>query len=100
MKYLGFIIKAGKGIRMDLKKVQAILEWEPLKSVQGVQSFLGFANFYRWFIKDYSEITAPLTALIRKESKEEGFLFTSQASTAFESDKTCSGNILLSKDEL
>ena len=83
MKYLGFIIEAGKGIYMDLKKVQAILEWEPLKSIQGVQSFLGFANFYCQFIKDYSEIAALLTALTKKESKEEGFLLTSQASTAF-----------------
>ncbi len=36
MKYLGFIIKARKGIHIDPKKVQAILKWEPLKSIQGV----------------------------------------------------------------
>ena len=46
-KYLGFIVKAGKGIRMDPAKVQAILEWEAPRSIKGVQSFLGFANFYR-----------------------------------------------------
>ena len=83
-KYLGFIIEAGKGIRMDPKKVQAILEWEPPRSVQGIQSFLGFANFYRRFIKVYSEIVAPLTALTTKESREGEFSLTPQALAAFE----------------
>ena len=45
-KYLRFIIEAGKGISMDLAKVAAICEWEALKIVKGVRSFLGFANFY------------------------------------------------------
>ena len=45
-KYLRFIIEAGKGISMDLAKVAAIREWEALKTVKGVRSFLGFANFY------------------------------------------------------
>ena len=45
-KYLRFIIKAGKGISMDLAKIAAIREWEALKIVKGVRSFLGFANFY------------------------------------------------------
>jgi len=31
-----------------------------------VQSFLGFANFYRRFIRDYSKITMPLSSLTRK----------------------------------
>ena len=82
-KYLGFIIEAGKGIRMDPKKVQAIYEWEAPSSVHGVRSFLGFANFYRRFIKAYSEIVTPLTALTRKESREGDFSLTSQALAAF-----------------
>ena len=45
-KYLGFIIEAGKGIRMDPAKVAAIREWEALRTVKGVRSFLEFANFY------------------------------------------------------
>jgi hypothetical protein len=49
-KYLSFIIKAGKGTRIDPKKIKAIKEWEAPKTVKGVQSFLRFANFYRRFI--------------------------------------------------
>lgn len=66
VKYLGFIIKAGKSITVDPSKVQAIVEWQPPTSVKGVRSFLGFANFYRCFIENFSEITAPLTKLTKK----------------------------------
>jgi len=39
--------------------------------VKGVQSFLGFANFYRHFIRDYSKITTPLSSRTRKEKAWE-----------------------------
>ena len=41
------------------------------KNVKDVQSFLGFANFYRRFIANYSAIAKPLTNLTRKEVKFE-----------------------------
>ena len=50
---------------MDPEKVKAIKEWEAPVNVKGVLSFLGFANFYRRFIKNYLELTAPLTRLTR-----------------------------------
>jgi hypothetical protein len=50
MKYLGFIIEAGKGVHMDPNKVKAILEWQTPTSTHGIQLFLGFANFYQHFI--------------------------------------------------
>ena len=40
--------------KMDPKKVEAIVSWEVLKTVRDVQCFLGFANFYRIFIMNYS----------------------------------------------
>ena len=46
MKYLSFIIKAGKALHMDLAKVKVIIEWAAPTIVKGVLSFLSFANFY------------------------------------------------------
>jgi len=48
---------------MDEEKIRTIKEWKEPINVKGIQSFLGFANFYRRFIKDYRKITAPLTSL-------------------------------------
>ena len=78
--YLGLIISTD-GIRMDPAKIKTILEWGTPTNVKDVQSFLGFANFYRRFIQDYSKIVAPLTALTRKDTK---FDFSDACWQAFE----------------
>jgi hypothetical protein len=64
-KFLGLII--GKdGIRMDPDKVKTIIEWQTPSCVTDVQAFIGFANFYRRFIRDFSKIITPLVALTQK----------------------------------
>jgi hypothetical protein len=68
-KYLGFIIKAGVGVQMDPEKVRAILEWEPPTTATAVRSFLGFVNFYRTFIRSYSNLMLPLTKLTHKDAE-------------------------------
>ncbi|KAI0994789.1 hypothetical protein K3495_g13393, partial [Podosphaera aphanis] len=68
VKYLGFIVRAGQGITVDPAKVKAILEWKAPNSVKGVRSFLGFANFYRCFVENFSEIAAPLIDLTKKDT--------------------------------
>jgi hypothetical protein len=70
-----------KGISMDPKKVQTILDWRTPCSVWDVQCFLGFANFYCKFIKNYSRVVLPLTELIQKNWL---FLWTTSTSNAFD----------------
>ncbi len=64
--FLGFIV-GRRSIQIDLKKVEAVTNWPVPITVKEVQVFLGFANFYRRFIKGYSKEAAPLTVLIRKD---------------------------------
>ncbi|KAF4301497.1 hypothetical protein GTA08_BOTSDO10546 [Botryosphaeria dothidea] len=68
VEFLGFIIRPGEVI-IDPKKVDSILSWPIPKNLREVQSFLGFANFYRRFIRDYAKLAEPLTRLTRKDTR-------------------------------
>src|SRR5215469_16900416 len=62
VEFLGTVIENGT-ITMDPGKVKAVKEWKTPTNKKGIQSFLGFCNFYRRFIKDYARIAKPLTTL-------------------------------------
>ncbi len=80
VSFLGHIISA-EGIKADLAKVRAIAEWPTPDSRKALQRFLGFANFYRRFIRNFSLVAAPLTALT---SPKVPFRWNSQAQEAFD----------------
>jgi hypothetical protein len=63
--YPGFLLSP-TGLTMDTKKVRVILEWPEPKKVKDIQSFLGFCNFYRRFIPEYSDKIIPLVRLTCK----------------------------------
>ncbi|KAJ3560359.1 hypothetical protein NP233_g10892 [Leucocoprinus birnbaumii] len=65
VEYLGYILSPS-GLKMSDDKIKIIKEWPEPKKVKDIQSFLGFANFYRRFIYNYSDIVVPLTRLTRK----------------------------------
>jgi len=53
-------------MKMDPVKIKGVMEWPEPKTVKQVQAFLGFTNFYRRFIRGYSELAKPLTRLTGK----------------------------------
>ena len=67
VEYLGHIVSA-KGVSMDMSKVKSVTEWPTPRSVKDVQQFLGFANYYRRFVADFSKLAYPLTVLTRKDT--------------------------------
>ena len=77
---------------MDPAKVTAIVNWESSTCVKDVQSFLGFANFYRRFIKGFSQLASPLTALTQKDIK---FDWSSAAEQAFQALKAAFTSALI-----
>ena len=79
MTFVGYLVSQ-EGIGMDPAKVSAVLDWTTPRTVKEVQSYLGFANFYRKFINNYSALTTPLTSLTRKTAK---FVWSPAAEEAF-----------------
>jgi len=68
VEFLGVVI-GPRGVEMQKEKVEGILNWTISKNIKEVQKFLGLANYYRRFIKDFAKIAAPLHILVRKEQK-------------------------------
>ena len=66
--FLGVII-GKEGVRMEKEKVQGVVEWLVPKNMKDVQKFLGLANYYRQFVKDFAKIAKPLHETMRKGKK-------------------------------
>ncbi len=94
--FLGYIVSV-EGMRMDPDRVQAVVDWPTPDSRKALQRFLGFANFYRRFIRSFSQLAAPLTALT---SIKTPFRWSSAAEAAFTKLKGCfvSAPILIAPD--
>jgi len=54
---------------MEKEKVRGVLEWLIPRCVKDVQKFLGLANYYRRFIKDFAEIARPMHRLVCKQER-------------------------------
>ena len=65
---MGFVVSE-EGLKMDPDKVQAILSWTIPRSAYEVRSFHGIVSFYRKFIKNFSQICAPIIDTFRGSGK-------------------------------
>jgi hypothetical protein len=66
-EYLGYTISP-KGVSIDPERVKTIQDWPLPRNVRDIRIFIGFMNYYRRFIKNFSRIVLPLTNLTKKES--------------------------------
>ena len=124
VNYLGMIIEAGQGVRVDPEKVKAILDWDfkDLCSKTAIRSFLGLCNYIRVFCHHASGVAELLTCLLKKDApldlgpeQEEAFerlkklavhapilgFFVPGRETKVETDASCNatGGIILQKQE-
>lgn len=84
--YLGFVVSSGD-LKMDQSKVASITSWPTPKSASEVRSFHGLAQFYRKFIRGFSEICAPMLDTIKGGHKVR-FQWAEAANKGFELLKT------------
>jgi hypothetical protein len=68
VEFLGLILSENH-VEMDPVKIEGVRGWPQPKNVKELQSFLGFINFYRRFIQDFSKVARPLHNLTKKDSK-------------------------------
>ncbi|XP_043069923.1 uncharacterized protein [Drosophila bipectinata] len=80
LRYLGYVLGDG-ALKTDPRKIAAIKEIEVPKNVRQLRSFLGTANWYRRFIQNFSEISAPLTDCLKRG---KGLQWTPEAEVAFQ----------------
>ncbi|WRX28627.1 Retrotransposon gag domain - like 10 [Theobroma cacao] len=85
VEFLGHVVSKD-GIQIDPKKVKAVEKWPRQTSVTEIRSFLGLAGYYRLYVKDFSQIVAPLTKLTRKDTN---FEWSDACENNFEKLKAC-----------
>ena len=81
IKYLGSIVDK-HGIKPDPDAVEAVLTWKSPKTEHQLMSFLGFANYYREFIKGYADKVYPMQQLMRHKGKK--FTWNNAAEESFQ----------------
>ncbi|GBG65121.1 hypothetical protein CBR_g49484 [Chara braunii] len=65
--YLGHVLD-GDGIKPEDSKIAAIRDWPTPRTLTELRSFLGLANYYRKFVRNFSTIAAPLRRMLKKEA--------------------------------
>lgn len=89
ISFLGFTAVAGKGLRMSDDKLEAMRTWDSPRCLRDLRSFLGLTNFYHDFVPHYSDVTAPLTDLTKKDAPWD---WTPRCQAAFDRLKSCLRN--------
>ncbi len=94
LDFLGHVLSKD-GLRVDPRKTAAIMEWPVPTEISHVRSFLGLANYFRKFLKDYAIMTLPLTRLLRKENSLK-WIWNDECQATFDQVKQalCSAPVL------
>lgn len=83
LKFLGHVV-GRSGIAVDPAKVEAIVNLSRPQTVREVRRVIGMISWYRRFVDGFSEMTGPLSALLRKGKK---FVWTDECEVAFQKIK-------------
>ena len=86
VSYLGHVISS-EGVSTDPEKICAVAEWRRPQNLSELKSFLGFASFYRRFVRNFASVAAPLHALSAlgpSKNQKKYFLFSQSWDSACE----------------
>ena len=91
VEYLGHVFSKS-GMAPNPSRVSAIKEWPRPQSSKDVRQFLGLANYYRRFVRNFSNIASPLNRLLQKTTS---FNWDSQCEDSFRELKYCLGDTII-----
>ena len=83
VEFLGDIVEKD-GVTMSKKKVESNLSWKAPRSVKDVQMCIGFANFYRRFIENFSKVGKPIMDTLRTKGDKKLLSWGPEQDKAFE----------------
>ena len=83
MNFLGYIVGTD-GVTMSKNKVESIMSWKAPRSVKDVQIFIGFANFYRRFIENFTKVCKPITDTLKTNGDKKLWSYGPEQDKAFE----------------
>jgi len=83
VEYLGLLCSK-RGVRINPKRIEAVLKIVPPRNIRGVRQFLGLSNYYRKFLERYAELVHPIQLLTSPKNR---FEWTEQCQKAFETIK-------------
>ena len=66
--FLGVVMGEGR-VEMEEDKVEGVLKWPMPQCMRDIRKFLGLANYYRRFVKDFAKVALPMNQLTRKDEK-------------------------------
>ena len=69
--FLGVVMGEEK-VEMEEDKVERVLKWPMPQCVRDIRKFLGLANYYRCFVKNFAKVALPMNRLTRKDEKWKG----------------------------
>ena len=70
MTFHGYIVSI-EGVKVDLRKTEAVRNWPTPLTPTNIRSFLGLVGYYKWFMESFASIESPLTTLTIKCKKFE-----------------------------
>lgn len=82
LRYLGFLLD-GEGLRTDPEKVAAMLNYPRPETVTELKRFIGLVGWYRRFLPFFSNLTAPMTSLMKGKRKSQKLIWSSEAEESF-----------------
>ena len=82
--FLGVVMGEGK-VEMEEDKVEGVLKWPTPQCVRDIRKFLGLANYYRRFVKNFAKVALLMNQLTRKDEK---WKWGEEQQTAFEQLKS------------